>query len=178
MMLVKRIFWLVAFIYATQFSFAQWDYGFELGVIPVVLDGDTMPNPWTGGLTAPQWSPIDLDFDGDEDLFAFDRDGHRILIFERDVEDWIYRPEWSKGWPELDSWCLLRDFDCDGKPDLFTAWINGISVYKNNTTDPLNPQFDLVASPLECLYDDGSGPDLVPVVCLSSDFHCCLFNTL
>lgn len=166
---LKRIFWLVAFICASQFSFAQWDYGFELGVIPVVLDGDTMPNPWTGGLTAPQWSPIDLDFDGDEDLFGFDRDGHRILTFERDGEDWIYRPEWSKGWPELDSWCLLRDFDCDGKPDVFTAWINGISVYKNNTTNPLNPQFDLVASPLECLYDDGSGPDLVPVVCLSSD---------
>ena len=49
---LKRIFWLVAFICASQFSFAQWDYGFELGVIPVVLDGDTMPNPWTGGLTA------------------------------------------------------------------------------------------------------------------------------
>ena len=40
---------------------------------------------WT--YSPPQWSPIDLDFDGDEDIFGFDRDGHRILTFERDGED-------------------------------------------------------------------------------------------
>ena len=30
---------------------------------------DTLRNPWSGGLTAPQWSPIDADLDGDDDLF-------------------------------------------------------------------------------------------------------------
>ena len=52
---------------------AQWSHDFEQGIIPVVIDGDTLQNPWVGGLTAPQWSPIDFDFDSDEDLFAFDR---------------------------------------------------------------------------------------------------------
>ena len=42
-----------------------------------------LDNPWVGGLTAPQWSPFDADLDGDEDLFAFDRDGSRLLLFER-----------------------------------------------------------------------------------------------
>ena len=64
-------------------SFAQWSHEFAVGVIPVITDGDTLSNPWVGGLTAPQWSPIDFDFDGDEDLFAFDRDGSRLLAFER-----------------------------------------------------------------------------------------------
>ena len=43
-------------------------------------DGDALANPWVGGLTAPQWSPFDADLDGDEDLFAFDRDGSRLLL--------------------------------------------------------------------------------------------------
>ena len=104
----------VFFIQLSVF-YGQWDYGFEMGVIPVIAEEDTLANPWTGGLTAPQWSPIDLDFDGDEDLFCFDRDGHRMLAFERTSEGgWHYRPEWVEGWPEITEWCLLRDFNCDG----------------------------------------------------------------
>ena len=43
--------------------------GFALDQTPVISGIDTLMNPWTGGLTAPQWSPIDFDGDGDEDLF-------------------------------------------------------------------------------------------------------------
>ena len=64
-------------------AFSQWEYGFALDQTPVISGIDTLMNPWTGGLTAPQWSPIDFDGDGDEDLFAFDRDGSRLLAFER-----------------------------------------------------------------------------------------------
>ena len=44
---------------------------------------DTLRNAWAGGLTAPQWSTIDADLDGDDDLFVFDRHGLRLLMFER-----------------------------------------------------------------------------------------------
>ena len=150
-------------------SFAQWSHDFNEGVIPVITDGDTLSNPWVGGLTAPQWSPIDFDFDGDEDLFAFDRDGSRLLAFERTDEGWKYRPKWVLGWPELVDWCLLRDFDCDGRPDIFTSHQNGIYVYRNNTENPLDPQFSPVATPLLASYDFGAGPDMLPVVCLGID---------
>ena len=59
---------------------AQWSHDFEHGVIPVVIDGDTLQNPWVGGLTAPQWSPIDFDFDEDED-------GIEMIGLERLKED-------------------------------------------------------------------------------------------
>ena len=59
----------------TSFVRAQWPVAFE--------NEGPLTNPWVGGLTAPQWSPIDADLDGDEDLFAFDRDGSRLLVFER-----------------------------------------------------------------------------------------------
>ena len=59
---------------------------------------------------------MDFDFDSEEDLFVYDRDGGRMLAFERSGTDWIYRPEWVEGWPEIQEWCLLRDYDCDGRP--------------------------------------------------------------
>ena len=153
----------------TNSSVAQWSHTFEEGVIPVITNGDTLRNPWVGGLTAPQWSPIDFDSDGDEDLFAFDRDGSRLLAFERMEQGWKYRPKWVLGWPELVDWCLLRDFDCDGRPDIFTSHQNGIYVYRNVTENPLEPQFIPAATPLLASYDFGAGADMLPVVCLGID---------
>ena len=158
----------LAFVAITP-AISQWEYGFALDQTPVISGNDTLMNPWTGGLTAPQWSPIDFDGDGDEDLFAFDRDGSRLLAFERNGNEWTYRPNWVKGWPELQEWCLLRDYDCDGKPDIFTSYQNGIHVYRNLTEDPEFPEFELVAAPLLASFDLGSGPDMLPVVCISID---------
>ena len=78
-------FLLLALVLFTSNLLAQLDATWELSIGPTVslLDGSPMAHPFTGGLTAPQWSPIDLDGDGDEDLFAFDRDGNRVLAFER-----------------------------------------------------------------------------------------------
>ena len=159
---------IVSLVFIPEFS-AQWSHNFKQGVIPVVIDGDTLKNPWVGGFTAPQWSPIDFDFDSDEDLFAFDRDGSRLLAFERTDNGWLYRPEWVKGWPDLVDWCLLRDYDCDGRPDIFTSHQNGIYVYRNITEDPNTPRFEPVATPLLASYDFGTGPDMLPVICLGID---------
>ena len=149
--------------------YCQWDYGFIESAIPVVVNGDTLENPWTGGLTAPQWSPIDFDQDGDNDLFAFDRDGYRLLAFERTNEGWKYRPQWVEGWPELKEWCLLRDYDCDGRVDIFTGFQNGIYVYRNITENPEFSQFEPVATPLIASYNFGSVEQMIPVVCLGLD---------
>ena len=42
-------------------------------------------------------------------------------------------------WPELVDWCLLRDYNCDGKPDIFTSFQNGIRVYTNTTEAGTGP---------------------------------------
>ena len=141
------------------------------GTWPVVLDEVALSNPWVGGLTAPQWSVFDADLDGDDDLFAFDRDGSRVLMFERiPGEDMTRRWDWTEGWPDMVDWCLLRDYNCDGKPDIFTSHQNGIRVFTNTTQPGEGPSFDPDPVTLFATFDlIGSDPSDLPVICLGMD---------
>ena len=143
----------------------------EPGTWPVVLDGVALSTPWVGGLTAPQWSAFDADLDGDDDLFAFDRDGSRVLMFERiPGEDLTLRWDWTEGWPDMVDWCLLRDYNCDGKPDIFTSHQNGIRVFANTTQPGEGPSFDPEPVTLFATFDlIGSDPSDLPVICLGMD---------
>ena len=141
------------------------------GTWPVVLDEVPLSNPWVGGLTAPQWSAFDADLDGDDDLFAFDRDGSRVLMFERiSGEELTLRWDWTEGWPDMVDWCLLRDYNCDGKPDIFTSYQNGIRVFTNTTQTGEGPSFDPEPVTLFATFDlIGSDPSDLPVICLGMD---------
>ena len=143
----------------------------EPGTWSVVLDEVALSNPWVGGLTAPQWSAFDGDLDGDDDLFAFDRDGSRVLMFERiPGGDLTLRKDWTEGWPDMVDWCLLRDYNCDGKPDIFTSHQNGIRVFTNTTQSGEGPSFDPEPVTLFATFDlIGSNPSDLPVICLGMD---------
>lgn len=143
----------------------------EPGTWSVVLDEVALSNPWVGGLTAPQWSAFDADLDGDDDLFAFDRDGSRVLMFERiPGGDLTLRKDWTEGWPDMVDWCLLRDYNCDGKPDIFTSHQNGIRVFTNTTQSGEGPSFDPEPVTLFATFDlIGSNPSDLPVICLGMD---------
>ena len=142
----------------------------------VTLNDFEFENPWVGGLTAPQWSAFDADLDGDADLFAFDRDGSRVLMFERIPEDGnpegrlVARWDWAEGWPEMVDWCLLRDYNCDGKPDIFTSYQNGIRVFDNTTQAGQGPSFASEPIAVLATFDLlGSDPTDLPVICLGMD---------
>ncbi len=116
-------------------------FGFEYRpVAPVVHGADTLRNAWAGGLNTPQFSTIDLDGDGQPDLFAFDHESSRCYTFLSAAAPgtaagrrWRYAPQYEAIFPaDLQGWALLRDYDCDGRADLFT-YINGgeIRVFRN-----------------------------------------------
>ena len=116
-------------------------FGFEYRpAAPVVHGADTLANAWAGGLNAPQFSVIDLNNDGQNDLFAFDRESARCYTFLNAAvpgpaagRRWQYAPRYEALFPDdLHEWVLLRDYDCDGRPDLFT-FVNGgnIKVLRN-----------------------------------------------
>ncbi|MBD2768519.1 T9SS type A sorting domain-containing protein [Hymenobacter sp. BT664] len=127
-------------------------FGFEYRPVAKVVQGtDTLGNAWAGGLNTPQFSTIDLNNDGQNDLFAFDHESSRCYTFLSVAAPtapggrrWQYAPQYEALFPaDLRQWALLRDYDCDGRPDLFT-YINGgeIRVFRNVLVDG-QPSFQL-----------------------------------
>ncbi|MFZ1455439.1 MAG: T9SS type A sorting domain-containing protein [Saprospiraceae bacterium] len=93
--------------------------------IPVYSGGKELKFPFTGGLRAGQFSNIDFNNDGKNDLFVFDRNGDQILPFVKTgaagTIDFRFAPEYISIFPPVRNWALLRDFNTDGVMDVFTA---------------------------------------------------------
>ena len=90
-----------------------------------------MKNPWVGGMDAPQFSPADLDNDGKQDLFVFDRGGNKAYTFlNKGNGNYEYAPKYEAMLPVMENWALMRDYNKDGVPDIF-CWANaGVKVYR------------------------------------------------
>ncbi len=106
--------------------------------IETLTNGVFYKNAWAGGLNSMQFSEIDLDGDGKKDLFAFDRTGDKIKTFLNKgtpgTTNYVHAPQYEDKFPPIDSWVLLRDYNCDGKNDIFTYYPGGVSLYKNIST--------------------------------------------
>lgn len=133
-------------------------FGFEFGSVAKVVQGaDTLPHAWVGGLNAPQFSTIDLNGDGRLDLYAFDRETSRSYTFLNVASAagtgrrWQYAPIYESAFPtDLASWVQLRDYDCDGRPDIFTYVTGGnIRVFHNVSPAGGSPQFALASNELD-----------------------------
>ena len=59
---------------------AQLKY-FRYDSIPLIKSSDTLELGWVGGLNNPQISEIDLNFDGLNDLFIYEKDGSTFKTF-------------------------------------------------------------------------------------------------
>ncbi len=96
--------------------------------------GDTLSNPFAGGMGNPTFSNIDLNFDGINDLFLFDHADSTVATFINDGKgNFTYAPEYINYFPSLIRWAFLRDYNKDGLPDIFayTHQQGGVEVYKN-----------------------------------------------
>ncbi|TND03502.1 MAG: FG-GAP repeat-containing protein [Bacteroidetes bacterium] len=104
--------------------------------------------PWAGGLNFCQFSEIDLDMDGIQDLFVFDRTGNKVVTFlnqgTANQVDYVHAPQYQALFPsDLHDWVLLRDYDCDGKADIFTYQSPGMRVFRNTSSVANGLQFTL-----------------------------------
>ena len=100
---------------------------------PIAHSNETqMAFAWAGGLNGVQYGKMDLDNDGVEDLVGFDRSSARILCFLKSGNAYAYAPQYEKFFPsEIRNFFILRDYDGDGRKDLFTTGNLGISAYRN-----------------------------------------------
>lgn len=128
--------------------------------IPVFRQNQSqIRTPWTGGINAAQISMIDADYDGNEnDIFIFDKAGNRVLIFTGEMDGgqrvYNFRPELSLNFPDLKAWALMRDYDCDGRRDIFTYSPLGgsFAVYRNTGTPETGISFELVNESVQSYY--------------------------
>ncbi|HRI79729.1 MAG TPA: VCBS repeat-containing protein [Cyclobacteriaceae bacterium] len=112
---------------------AQFTYTIDQSV-PVVVEGKTLTNPWAGGLNSAQMNTLDLNADGKDDLVIFDNTTAKINTYVVVNNTYVYAPEYEIYFPtEISTFVVLRDYDCDGKKDLFTFGQIGILVFKNIT---------------------------------------------
>ncbi|GAA0891614.1 hypothetical protein GCM10009122_12930 [Fulvivirga kasyanovii] len=137
-----KFFYAFTFIFCTALSISKAQFVYTLDQSVPVKEGDvTLSMPWTGGLNSAQYSTMDLNGDGNEDLVVFERSAHKIYPFLNVDKQYVYAPEYAFYFPdEVKNWMLLRDFNCDGKKDIFTSHTFGIRVYINETVpgEPLS----------------------------------------
>jgi hypothetical protein len=129
--------------------------------VPVTTPTRPLPNPWSGGLNTPQFSTIDLNKDGRDDLFIFDRMLRKVYTYlavqEQGQWRYTYAPEYEAMFPEeLENWVLLRDYNCDGLKDIFTSTPLGIRVYRQEATNDKFPKFTLAEDALFYRSRNGS----------------------
>jgi len=135
--------------------------------VPAQRYGTQLREPWTGGMDSPEFSSIDLNGDGIQDLFVFDKVGYKVMTFlsNGDGSDtmYTYAPQYEALFPKtLYQWALLIDYNHDGIPDIFTHSTyqnnSGIAVYKGSRING-NLHYDLVC-PLIRYTDQGVTPPL------------------
>ncbi|MCC7333385.1 MAG: T9SS type A sorting domain-containing protein [Flavobacteriales bacterium] len=120
-----------------------------------VLDqsNNILSKPWVGGFNHTQFSEVDLNLDGRNDLFVFDRAGNKISTFINsgifNSISYQFSPQYKDSFPALHDWVLFRDYNCDGKMDIFTYSSGGAAVYKNISSTKL--EFELTTN---LIYSD------------------------
>lgn len=132
--------------------------GFEYDAsIPVTVGSSNLSNAWAGGINFGQFSSLDFDFDGDDDLVIFDRSGDEFILLEHVQQGgthfYRYVFNGASYFPED---CKYRsaflDYDNDGRNDLFSYGVGGIKVYRNVGDASNGLSWQLVAPIVESDY--------------------------
>lgn len=151
-----RFLLIISVLFANSSLFSQFNFEFKQN-IPVTFNDKTELEAFFGGMNHPQFSTIDYNFDGYDDLFVFDRSSNHILLFENRLENGQRRYKYvyngHKHFPsDLTYRVALVDYNGDGKKDIFAAAVGGTKVYKNvgNPQDGL--QWELVSPLLYSKY--------------------------
>lgn len=112
---------------------------FEISDALVIKDktGKTFEMAHVGGLNEPQFSNVELNNDGLIDLVVFDRTGQRILTFlaqkNNDEVEYTYAPEYEEFFPTVTSFMITRDYNGDGKMDLWLYNLDSVYLYENKS---------------------------------------------
>jgi len=102
--------------------------------------------PFLGGLSRPRPQLVDIDDDGDDDLFVQER-ANRITFFEKTDGRFVWQTDKYRGL-DVGQWFRFGDLDADGDADLLGEQPVGRVRYYRNEGTPAAPSFALAADTL------------------------------
>lgn len=121
-----RLILIVILVFCSRLNYAQSFKFYQSAKAPKIIkngtESDTLLNPFSGGLNAPQFSNIDWNGDGIQDLFIFDKEAAKPLSFVYFNGKFNHVPKYEAGMPNyMKGWAMMRDHNFDGRSDLYTA---------------------------------------------------------
>ncbi len=123
--------------------------------VKVIHNGDSLNNAWAGGVNYGQVNTIDLDLDNVDDLLIFDRNTRQVLPFLRVGNAYKFAPQFIPQLPKANSWMLTRDYNCDGKKDIFFNIGGDVRVWQNTSSSELSFQ-NMTPIPLQTIYSSST----------------------
>ncbi len=143
---MKYLCIIIVYLLTSLTTYAQIYYS-EAYEIEATKENDSIKYPFTGGFNTAQFSEIDLNQDGIMDLVITDRFRNTVKPYMNtgisDSIEYTYAPEYAVTFPEMDEVLITRDYNDDGKMDLFVSG-NNILLYENTSTLSGGLSFQLV----------------------------------
>lgn len=100
-----------------------------------IENGLIFTSPLDGGINSGQFSEIDLNLDGIMDIIVFDKSGNKLNPYINENGNYVHAPKYRNNFPSIHDWILMRDYNCDGKNDIFTYSSAGMAVYLNTSNN-------------------------------------------
>jgi hypothetical protein len=157
---VKKYLLLLLLVISAELN-AQFQFNFNDSIL-VLKNGEYLSLAWGGGHNNAQFSEIDYDFDGDMDLFVFDRSHDQIRLYRHEEANvqhyYVADPAGFLRFPlGLRYRAYCADYDQDGRNDLFCYTIGGLRVYRNIGNAAVGLQWEQYSNYITSNYN---GPEL------------------
>ena len=116
--------------------------------VPLLQNGAAGTLVGAGGFNAAQFSGGDIDRDGQYDMLIFDREANTATVLTLSSGVYSHNPELEARLPRMKDWALLRDYNGDGRPDLFCGQDDYVWLYRNEIGPDGGVNFNLMSSQL------------------------------